>query len=44
MPKIECTTVGKILKEEFIVPFKLTQKFLANAIFVPPNRIHQIVK
>ena len=41
---IELTTVGEMLKEEFIVPFKLTQNALANAIFVPPNRIHQIVK
>ena len=41
---IECTTVGEMLKEEFIVPFKLTQKSLANAIFVPPNRIHKIIK
>ena len=35
---IELTTVGEMLKEEFIEPF------LANAIFVPPNRIHQIIK
>lgn len=41
---IELTTVGEMLKEEFIEPFKLTQNALANAIFVPPNRIHQIIK
>lgn len=41
---IELTTVGEMLKEEFIEPFKLTQNALAKAIFVPPNRIHQIVK
>lgn len=41
---IELTTVGEMLKEEFIKPFNLTQNALANAIFVPPNRIHQIVK
>lgn len=41
---IELTTVGEMLKEEFIEPFNLTQNALANAIFVPPNRIHQIVK
>lgn len=41
---IELTTVGEMLKEEFIEPFKLSQNTLANAIFVPPNRIHQIIK
>ena len=33
-----------MLKEEFIEPYNLTQNALANAIFVPPNRIHQIIK
>ena len=41
---IELTTVGEMLKQEFIEPFNLTQNALANAIFVPPNRIHQIIK
>ncbi len=41
---IEVTTVGEMLKEEFIEPFNLTQNALAKAIFVPPNRIHQIIK
>ena len=41
---IELTTVGEKLKEEFNEPFNLTQNALANAIFVPPNRIHQIIK
>lgn len=41
---IELTTVGEMLKEEFIEPYNLTQNKLANAIFVPPNRIHQIIK
>ncbi len=41
---IELTTVGEMLKEEFIEPFNLTQNALAKAIFVPPNRIHQIIK
>lgn len=40
---IELTTVGEMLKEEFIEPFKLSQNALANAILVPSNRIHQIV-
>lgn len=41
---IELTTVGEMLKIEFIEPFGLTQNALARAIFVPPNRIHQIIK
>ena len=40
----ELTTVGEMLKEEFIEPYNLTQNALANVIFVPPNRIHQIIK
>ncbi len=44
MPEyIELATVGQMLKEEFIEPFNITQNSLAKAIFVPPNRIHQIV-
>ena len=43
MIQIELTTVGELLKEEFIEPFKLSQNALAKAIFVPPNRIHQII-
>lgn len=43
MEHIELTTVGEMLKEEFIEPFELSQNALANAIFVPPNRIHQII-
>ena len=41
---IELTPVGEMLYEEFLEPFKLSQNALAAAIFVPPNRIHQIVK
>ena len=41
---IELTTVGEMLKEEFIEPFNLTQLITGVAIFVPPNRIHQIIK
>ena len=40
---IELTTVGEMLKEEFIDAFNISQNALAKAIFVPPNRIHQIV-
>lgn len=42
--RIELTTVGEMLKEEFIDAFGITQNALAAAIFVPSNRIHQIVK
>lgn len=40
---IELTTVGEMLKEEFIEPFNLSQNALARAIFVPPNRISEII-
>ena len=40
---IKLTTVGEMLKEEFLEPLDLTQNASAKAIFVPPNRIHQIV-
>lgn len=41
---IELTPVGEMLKEEFIDAFGISQNALAKAIFVPPNRIHQIIK
>ena len=41
---VELTTVGELLKEEFIDVFNISQNALAKAIFVPPNRIHQIIK
>lgn len=34
---------GEILKEEFLNEIGLSQNQLANAIGVPPNRIHAIV-
>jgi len=40
---IELTSAGEMLKEEFIDAFGLSQNALAKAIFVPPNRIHQII-
>ena len=40
---IELTTVGEMLKEEFLDAFGLSQNALAKAILVPPNRIHQII-
>ena len=44
MSYIELPTIGEILSEEFIEPFGLSQNALARAIFVPSNRIHQIIK
>ncbi|MCL1833690.1 MAG: HigA family addiction module antitoxin [Leptospirales bacterium] len=44
MANIKLQTTGEILKEEFIVPYGISQNALANAIGVPANRIHQIVK
>ncbi|NLF83128.1 MAG: HigA family addiction module antidote protein [Candidatus Gastranaerophilales bacterium] len=41
---IELPTIGEILKEEFMEPYGLSQNALARAIFVPPNRINQILK
>jgi addiction module HigA family antidote len=41
---IELTHVGEMLKEEFVDAFGISQNALAKAIFVPPNRIHQIIK
>ena len=34
---------GEILKEEFLAEIDMSQNHLANAIGVPPNRIHAIV-
>jgi len=34
---------GEILKQEFLIPFGLSQNTLAKAIDVPANRIHGIV-
>lgn len=41
---IELPTIGEILKEEFMETYGLSQNALARAIFVPPNRIHQILR
>lgn len=35
---------GEILDEEFLKPASISQKTLADAIGVPPNRINAIVK
>ena len=34
---------GKILLEEFLLPMRISQTKLANAIGVPPRRINEIV-
>ena len=41
---VELAHTGEILKEEFIDPYGISQNALAQAIDVPANRIHQIVK
>ncbi len=38
------THPGKILKEEFMLPLKLSARTLAKQIDVPHNRISQIIK
>ena len=40
---IELPTVGKILKEEFLEPLEINQKFLAEQINVPAGRICEII-
>jgi addiction module HigA family antidote len=41
---IKNPNAGDILKEEFLMPLKISQNALAKAINVPNNRIHSIVK
>ena len=36
-------TPGEILRDEFLVPWELSQYRLARAIHVPPRRINEIV-
>ena len=43
MEKIQLTTVGEILKEEFMVPNHISAYFLAKAISVPVSRIQDII-
>jgi antitoxin HigA-1 len=42
--KLPIVHPGKILLEEFLEPFKLSQYRLAKDISVPPRRINEIVK
>ena len=44
MAETKLQTTGEILKEEFIIPYGISQNVLAKAINVPANRIYQIVK
>lgn len=41
---IELPTIGEILKEEFMEPYKISQNALAREIAVPPGRINEIIK
>ena len=41
--KIEPIHPGEILKEEFMIPYKLSQNALSKAIKVAPRRINEIV-
>ncbi len=44
MTQLQNPHPGEILKEEFLVELSMSQNQLAQAIGVPPNRIHAIVK
>ena len=41
---IELPTIGEIFERRLMEPYGLSQNALARAIFVPPNRINQILK
>ena len=43
MEKIEMPKVSEILKEEFMIPYKLSAYALAKAIGVPTSRIQDIL-
>ena len=43
MDKIEMPKVSEILKEEFMIPYKLSAYALAKAIGVPTSRIQDIL-
>ena len=43
MEKIQLTTVGEILKEEFMLPNNISAYFLAKSIGVPVSRIQDII-
>jgi len=40
----EPTHPGEMLREEFLIPMKLTQRELANGIHVPYQRVNEIVR
>ena len=39
----EPTHPGEMLREEFLLPMKITQRELADAIHVPYQRVHELV-
>lgn len=43
METIQLTTVGEILKEEFMIPNHISAYFLAKSIGVPVSRIQDII-
>ena len=43
MPKLLPVTPGELLREEFLIPMKLSQYRLAKEIDVPAQRISEIV-
>ncbi|MGC4121547.1 MAG: HigA family addiction module antitoxin [Myxococcales bacterium] len=43
MRKVEATTPGRLLREEFLVPMEISQYLLAKEIGVPAQRISEIV-
>ena len=42
--KLNPVTPGDVLLEEFLKPMRITQNQLAKGIFVPPNRVSQIIR
>jgi addiction module HigA family antidote len=43
MPKVKPVTPGELLREEFLIPMRLTQYRLAKEIGVPAQRIGAII-
>ena len=43
MPKLPNIHPGEVLREEFLIPLKLSQNRVARDINVPPRRINEIV-
>lgn len=43
MDKLPNIHPGEVLNEEFLIPLRISQNALANAMKVPPRRINEIV-